>query len=104
MPAVHSYSVALAYQLVFVCDKPFKSNRTTRVEFAGANSQLGPKAIAETIRKSRRSIQIDSGRINLSKELLACAIILTDDCVRVMRSISVYVIDSLIYRVNNFNR
>jgi hypothetical protein len=41
-PAVHRDSVALSYQLVFLCDKPFKSNRTTRVEFAGGNSKLGP--------------------------------------------------------------
>ena len=65
---VLSYGVAVAIELVLIGRQALEAHRPARVQFAGADTQLSAKSIAEAIRKSRRGILIDACRVDFVHE------------------------------------
>ncbi len=57
---VFSHNVAVTEELVFVRREAFETHRAAGVELVGADAELGPESVSETVSESRRGVVIDA--------------------------------------------
>src|SRR6266403_2483016 len=67
--AVSGNDMAVTEKFVLISCQTLETNWPTRVQLAGADSQLRAQAIAKAISKTRRGIVIDSCRVDSAHEM-----------------------------------
>src|SRR5262245_16715644 len=96
-------NVPVADELVFINHQTFHSHRTTRVCLVRADPNLCTESIAEAIGKPGRGIPEHTSRIHLVQETPRPFTILSNDGVRVRRTVLVNVIDRLVQAVHDLH-
>src|SRR5258706_6510054 len=77
--AVPGNDMAGTEKFVLVSRQTLETNWPTRVQLAGADSQLRAEAITKAISKARRGILIDPCGIDSGHELRRCVTVFSDD-------------------------
>jgi hypothetical protein len=85
-------------QNVLVGSQAIQTNRPARMELAGTDTDLRPKAIAETIGKACGCIMKDTRRIDLTQEPLRSRRIFRQDALRVRGAVRMDVVNRRIER------
>ena len=80
------------------------ANRPPRVQFAGADAQLGAKAIAKAIGEARRDVVIDAGRINSLHKMCRRLAILGDNGFRMSGAVAIDVLNGFVDTVDDLDR
>src|SRR6266404_9812044 len=77
--AVSGNDMAVTEKFVLVSCQTFETNWSTRVQLAGADSQLSAQAITKAVSKTRRGILIDPCGIDSGHEMRGRAGVFSDD-------------------------
>src|SRR6266446_7741081 len=70
--AVPGNDMAVTEKFVLVSCQTFETNWPTRVQLAGADSQLSAQAITKAVSKTRRGILVDPRGIDSGHEMRRC--------------------------------
>src|SRR5882672_1329353 len=87
--AVPGNNMAVTEKFVLVSCQTFETNWPTRMQLAGADSQLRAQAITKAISKTRRGILIDSSGIDSSHEMRRCVAVFSDDRLRMAGTVAI---------------
>src|ERR1700716_2427572 len=87
--AVPGNDMAVTEKFVLVSCQTLETNWPTRVQLAGADSQLRAQAITKAISKTRRGILIDSCRIDSAHEMRRCVAVFSDDRLRMAGTVAI---------------
>mmetsp|Transcript_56031 Transcript_56031/g.121970 ORF Transcript_56031/g.121970 Transcript_56031/m.121970 type:complete len:241 (+) Transcript_56031:131-853(+) len=86
-------NVAAAVELVLVDHEPLNSHRAARVDAVCAHANLRAKSVTLAVGEARRRVDVDSGRIDETGEVLGGGGRLRHDGVGVVRRVRVDVLD-----------
>ena len=102
--AIGGNDMAIAYKLILVSRQAFESHRTSRMQFAGADTYFRTQAIAIAIAESSGSVVVDAGGVDLFQEARGSGRILSHDCFGVSTAELLNVLQSLVQIINNSYR
>src|SRR5713226_4633291 len=87
--AVAGNDMAVTEKFVLVSCQTLETNWPTRVQLAGADSQLCAQAITKAISKTRRGILIYARGINCGHEMRRCVGVFSDDRLRMAGTVAI---------------
>mmetsp|Transcript_44454 Transcript_44454/g.118028 ORF Transcript_44454/g.118028 Transcript_44454/m.118028 type:complete len:218 (-) Transcript_44454:686-1339(-) len=98
LPSEISNSVPVSIEAVLVDDESLQANRATGVHSVRGDSHLSAETKAKAVGKARGGVVKDTSRIDPLKKSFSDDLVLSDDDVRVMRSMKIDVINSYVRR------
>src|SRR6266436_987585 len=102
--AVPGNDMAGTEKFVLVSRQTLETNWPTRVQLAGADSQLRAQAITKAISKTRRGILIDPCGIDSGHEMRRCVGVFSDDRLRMAGTIAINMCQRFLCARNDLDR
>src|SRR5260370_12833074 len=96
--------MAVTQELVFVRREAFETHRAPCVKLVGADAELGPESVAETVSESRRGVVIDARGVDIIQEFPCGFAVFCDNRFCMTGTVSMNVLNSLICFANNLPR
>src|SRR5229473_2448576 len=100
--AVPGNDMAVAEEFVLVSCQTLETNWSTRVQLAGADSQLRAQTITKAISKARRGILIDPCGIDSGHEMRRCVAVFCDDRLRMAGTVAIDMCQRFLCARNDF--